>query len=120
MKKSLGEGKEAVLELLNTCGFSYGQAFAYLVSHSQILIRYHKGEHPCNSHYLFVKDCYEVKFKDNWKKEDLTIEEIEGEYGTEFIIKDGDSLYIRSGVRPHAFVDDYPNYKKENRTRESN
>ena len=103
----LNSGSNAVFKLFEDWKDSTGQAFAYLVSHSQILIRFYKSSSR-DSFFLFVKDCYEVKFKDNWKSTNLTIEEIEGEYGPEFIIKDGDNLYIRSGVKPSAFVETYP------------
>ena len=113
-KLKLVSGKEAVLNLFKDWKGSSGQAFAYQISHSQLLIRYHRYESAGSGFLLFVKDCYEVKFKDSWKNENLTIDETEGEYGTEYIIKDADNLYIRSGVRPFAFVEDHQIYIKEN------
>ena len=81
------------------------QGWAYSVSHSQLLIRLFREEGQQRSRtslYLYLKDCNKVTFTDTWRDANITIEEIPGRFGTEYILTDGDRFYVHCGVTPFA------------------
>ncbi len=85
---------------------SVAQGWAYSVSHSQLLVRIYQqhgsgGPSP-TSLWLYLKDCYRVSFHDIWRDVCIRIEERPGKFGPEFIITDGDRLFVHCGVRPFA------------------
>jgi hypothetical protein len=100
------EGIENVqLELRRWKG-AVGQGWAYSVSHSQLLVRVYReeagGTRSPTSLWLYLKDCYRVSFQDLWRGADIQIEQRPGKYGPEFIVTDGDRLFVHCGVRPFA------------------
>ena len=85
---------------------SVAQGWAYSVSHSQLLVRIyqqHGSDSPSpSSLWLYLKDCYRVSFHDIWRDVHVRIEERPGKFGPEFIVTDGDRLFVHCGVRPFA------------------
>ena len=85
---------------------SVAQAWAYSVSHSQMLVRIYRqqgtGSPSPTSLYLYLKDCHRVSFHDLWRDIRVRVEEQRGKYGPEFIVTDGDRLFVHCGVRPFA------------------
>ena len=85
---------------------SVAQGWAYSVSHSQLLVRIYRqqgsGSPSRTSLYLYLKDCYRVSFHDIWRDVCVRIEEKPGKFGSEFIVTDGDRLFVHCGVCPFA------------------
>ena len=85
---------------------SVAQGWAYSVSHSQLLVRIYRqqgvGSPSPTSLWLYLKDCYRVSFHDLWRDVRVRIEERPGKFGPEFIVTDGDRLFVHCGVRPFA------------------
>ncbi len=52
--------------------------------------------------YLYLKGCYRVSFHELWRDVRIRIEERPGKFGPEFILTDGDRLFVHCGVRPFA------------------
>jgi hypothetical protein len=85
---------------------SVAQGWAYSVSHSQLLVRFYRqqgvGSPSATSLWLYLKDCHRVSFHDIWRDVRVRIEERPGKFGPEFIVTDGDRLFVHCGVRPFA------------------
>lgn len=83
---------------------SVAQAWAYLVSHSQLAVRIYRrhenGSPSPASLYLLLKDCHQVSFRDSWRDVDIRIEERPGKFGLEFMVTDGDRFSVHCGVHP--------------------
>jgi hypothetical protein len=85
---------------------SVAQGWLYSVSHSQLLIRIYRqqgtGSPSATSLYLYLKDCRRVSFHDLWRDVRIRIEGQPGKFGPEFIVTDGDRLFVHCGVRPFS------------------
>ena len=88
------------VDLVAQCRGLRGQAWAYSVSHSQLLIRfYQEGDRA--GIYLYCKMCDLVHFQADWENADLSVHISEGQNGRVYAITDGDRLRIVCGA---AFV----------------
>ncbi len=96
--KSWIKGKGAVLGELESWRGATAQAWAYSVSHSQLLVRLYREEDlkgsTLVSFYICLKGCGRVSFVDIWRDCAIQIEEREGKYGREFVVSDGDRLRV--------------------------
>lgn len=85
---------------------STGQVWAYSVSHSELLVRIYRkqgrGSPSSTSLYLYLRGCYRVSFENSWNDVRVRIEEQPGKFGREFIVTDGDRLFVQCGARPLA------------------
>jgi len=88
--------------MLRTWRGGMARAWAYSVSHSQLLIRVHREQTPVDirSLFLYIKGCSRVSFLESWRNVSFTIKEVAGDSGTEYEISDADRCIIRCGVRP--------------------
>ena len=55
-----------------------------------------------SSLWLYLKGCYRVSFHDIWRDVHVQIEERPGKFGPEYIVTDGDRLFVHCGVGPSA------------------
>src|SRR4051812_1447587 len=92
-------GRDEVLRELKRWDGATAQAWAYSVSHSQLLVRLYREERSREasrppSLFLYLKGCERVSFSGLWRTAKITIEKKEGLYGAEFIVADGDRLSV--------------------------
>ena len=81
------------------------QAWAYSVSHSQLLVRVHWDREPVEIFSLFVyfKGCSRVAFRDTWREFNLQVSQTNGQFGSEFEVSDGDHLSVRCSSGPFVY-----------------
>ena len=96
------KGREEVLRELRNWEGATAQGWAYSVSHSQFLVRLHREKDlkgtPLVSLYLWLKNCDRVSFSDVWRGANISIQEIKGQYGQEFIVTDEGRLHVQCGA----------------------
>ena len=97
-----------VEEFRQKCKGRNGQAWAYTVSHGQLLIRYYDDQ-TTSSVYLRCKDIASVSFRKHWNYSLPDVHFSDGEYGPEITISDGENLMINCGfafwVQSDEFLD---------------
>jgi hypothetical protein len=78
------------------------QAWAYSVSHSQLLIRVHREKNPVEvrSLFIYIKGCMQISFQSSWRDVAFVIKEIGAGSGSEYEVSDADRCIIRCSVRP--------------------
>ncbi len=105
------QGVQEVQAVLRTWRGASAEGWAYSISHSQLLIRLFRQVEASSVAkppvlYLYLQACRRVSFDSLWRDADIQIEVCSGKRHTEYILRDGEHLYVHCGVLPSAAESD--------------